>query len=426
MAASLLAPVSSHLVAPCRTPCRASVANAAEWVRRELNTRRRLVFCSAQSPASNAENDKDKKEKTQEQQPNTEPVAPPPAASFAASPEGRDAIMAELDRALSGEESKALWADLESAALRVSRARASYEEMEKKEKELLVLKAELEAAALMEAELAQADAQGELMEKELLALKAELEAAVLMEAELAQADAQLTILTPPSLSHWTHQVEKLEAEVAAAEQAARAAGAALIEARAGGGFQISSAGSGEQTAGKWAASTGTIDDDKERVQSAKAASVAAVAGTVAGLPFLLSQRAQEGGTGLSFLVAAAALAATCALFGVTYRYIVRKDVGNIHLKAGAVGAFGLARGLAQVDSTFSLVSAGSANNGLTDNIMGSVTDGALVPVALSLLEAGEGVLVLALTATALEYCLQTGFLSTFPAESPSTSDSSPK
>ncbi|CAI6004622.1 unnamed protein product [Closterium sp. NIES-64] len=268
----------------------------------------------------------------------------------------------------------------QSAALRVSRARASYEEMEKKEKELLALKAEREAAALMEAELAQADAQ----------------------------------------------VEKLEAEVAAAEQAARAAGAALIEARAGGGFRTSSAGSGEQTAGKWAVSTGTIDDDKERVESAKAATVAAVAGTVAGLPFLLSQRIQEGGTGLSFLVAAAALAATCALFGVTYRYIVRKDMGNIHLKAGAVGAFGLARGLAQVDSTFSLVSAGSANNGLSDDVMGSMTDGALVPVALSLLEAGEGVLVLALTATALEYCLQTGFLSTFPAETSSASDSSPK
>ncbi|CAI5467832.1 unnamed protein product [Closterium sp. Yama58-4] len=373
MAASLLAPVSSHLVVPCRTPCRASVANAAEWGRRELSTRRRLVFCSAQPPASNAENDKDKSDKSQEQQPNIEPIAPPPAASFAASPEGRDAIMAELDRALSGEESKALWAELESAALRVSRARASYEEMEKKEKELLALKAELEAAALMEAELAQADAQ----------------------------------------------VEKLEAEVAAAELAARAAGAALIEARAGGGFRISNAGSGEQTAGKWAESTGSINEDKEREQSAKAAAVAAVAGTVAGLPFLLSQRAQEGGTGLSFLVAAAALAATCALFGVTYRYIVRKDVGNIQLKAGAVGAFGLARGLAQVDTTFSLFSSGSEG-------MGNITDVALVPVALSLLEAGEGVLVLALTATALEYCLQTGFLSSFPAEPPSSSESSSK
>ncbi|GJP30638.1 hypothetical protein CLOM_g4173 [Closterium sp. NIES-68] len=289
--------------------------------------------------------------------------------------------MAELDRALNGEESKALWEDLESAALRVSRARASYEEMEAREKELLALKAELEAAALMEAELAQADAQ----------------------------------------------VEKLEAEVAAAEQAARAAGAALIEARAGSAFRTTSTGSGGQAEGKWAASTGSIDEDKEREQSAKAATVAAVAGTLAGLPFLLSQRAQEEGTGLGFLVAAAALAATCALFGVTYRYIVRKDVGNIQLKAGAVGAFGLARGLAQVDTTFSLVGAGagSAGDGLTV-VTDGIANGALVPVALSLLEAGEGVLVLALTATALEYCLQTGFLSTFPAEPPSSSGASPK
>lgn len=36
------------------------------------------------------------------------------------------------------------------------------------------------------------------------------------------------------------------------------------------------------------------------------------------------------------------------LFGVTYRYIVREDQ-NSHLKSGAVLAFGLVRGLAQVE-----------------------------------------------------------------------------
>lgn len=36
------------------------------------------------------------------------------------------------------------------------------------------------------------------------------------------------------------------------------------------------------------------------------------------------------------------------LFGVTYRYIIRQDQ-NSHLKSGAVLAFGLVRGLAQVD-----------------------------------------------------------------------------
>lgn len=36
------------------------------------------------------------------------------------------------------------------------------------------------------------------------------------------------------------------------------------------------------------------------------------------------------------------------LFGVTYRYIIRQDQ-NLHLNSGAVLAFGLVRGLAQVD-----------------------------------------------------------------------------
>nr|WP_290227776.1 hypothetical protein [Trichocoleus desertorum] len=41
------------------------------------------------------------------------------------------------------------------------------------------------------------------------------------------------------------------------------------------------------------------------------------------------------------------------LFGVTYRYVIRED-HNPHLKSGAVLAFGLVRGLAQVDVGFSL------------------------------------------------------------------------
>ncbi|HEY9648999.1 MAG TPA: hypothetical protein V6C88_21650 [Chroococcidiopsis sp.] len=41
------------------------------------------------------------------------------------------------------------------------------------------------------------------------------------------------------------------------------------------------------------------------------------------------------------------------LFGVTYRYVVRTD-SNPHLKTGAVMAFGLVRGLAQVDVGVSL------------------------------------------------------------------------
>lgn len=41
------------------------------------------------------------------------------------------------------------------------------------------------------------------------------------------------------------------------------------------------------------------------------------------------------------------------LFGVTYRYVVRSD-RNSHLKQGAVLAFGLVRGLAQLDATLTI------------------------------------------------------------------------
>lgn len=47
-------------------------------------------------------------------------------------------------------------------------------------------------------------------------------------------------------------------------------------------------------------------------------------------------------------------------FGVTYRYVVRED-SNVHLSSGAVGAFGLVRGLTQIEadwSTLSLPTAG--------------------------------------------------------------------
>lgn len=47
-------------------------------------------------------------------------------------------------------------------------------------------------------------------------------------------------------------------------------------------------------------------------------------------------------------IAGAIVCLTGFLFGVTYRYIVRQDA-NAQLKMGAVMAFGLVRGLAQVE-----------------------------------------------------------------------------
>jgi hypothetical protein len=56
---------------------------------------------------------------------------------------------------------------------------------------------------------------------------------------------------------------------------------------------------------------------------------------------------------LHWLVGLAIAGFSGLLFGVTYRYIIRQDA-NPQLKAGGVLAFGLVRGLAQIDAGWSL------------------------------------------------------------------------
>lgn len=53
-------------------------------------------------------------------------------------------------------------------------------------------------------------------------------------------------------------------------------------------------------------------------------------------------------TGINGLVSCAIAFLSGFLFGVTYRYVIRDDE-NSHLKTGTVLAFGLVRGLAQLD-----------------------------------------------------------------------------
>lgn len=52
--------------------------------------------------------------------------------------------------------------------------------------------------------------------------------------------------------------------------------------------------------------------------------------------------------GIPFLISLAIAMLAGFLFAVTYRYVIRQDQ-NFHLGSGAVMAFGLVRGLAQVD-----------------------------------------------------------------------------
>ncbi|MBM0740932.1 hypothetical protein JOY44_04750 [Phormidium sp. CLA17] len=52
--------------------------------------------------------------------------------------------------------------------------------------------------------------------------------------------------------------------------------------------------------------------------------------------------------GVTLAVSGAIAVLSGFLFAVTYRYVIRHDQ-NVHLKSGAVAAFGLVRGLAQLD-----------------------------------------------------------------------------
>lgn len=91
----------------------------------------------------------------------------------------------------------------------------------------------------------------------------------------------------------------------------------------------------------------------ERVESLKAGMLAAGVGAIA---FLLTTSMNrwvlpvqfELMYDVSWLVSGAIAIFSGFLFGVTYRYVIRTD-SNSHLKSGAILAFGLVRGLAQVD-----------------------------------------------------------------------------
>lgn len=84
-----------------------------------------------------------------------------------------------------------------------------------------------------------------------------------------------------------------------------------------------------------------IDKDEERLESIKAASVSAIVGTLAGLPISFTQVASSSQlilpVGITFV--------SCALFGVTFRYTIRRDVDNVQLKTGTSAAFGFVKGI---------------------------------------------------------------------------------
>ncbi|KAL4592722.1 hypothetical protein LXL04_005725 [Taraxacum kok-saghyz] len=82
--------------------------------------------------------------------------------------------------------------------------------------------------------------------------------------------------------------------------------------------------------------------NKERFESVKAASISAIVGTIASLPISIAQASDTS----QLILPSAIILISCALFGVTFRYAVRRDLDNFQLKTGTSAAFGFVKGLA--------------------------------------------------------------------------------
>jgi hypothetical protein len=140
----------------------------------------------------------------------------------------------------------------------------------------------------------------------------------------------------------------------------------------------------------------------ERIESIKAGVVASLAVAIAFTGASLLNRLilatrfeplaglQASADGIGFLLSGAIAVIAGVLFGITYRYVVRQDQ-NSHLKSGAVLAFGLVRGLAQID-------------------VGVMTQGVLLPFVVLAL---ESILLFAVARVVLDRTMSNGWVRPF-------------
>ncbi|KAK3030652.1 hypothetical protein RJ639_035856 [Escallonia herrerae] len=140
-----------------------------------------------------------------------------------------------------------------------------------------------------------------------------------------------------------------------------------------------------------------VNKNEERWESIKAASISAVVGTLAGLPISLTQV-----TSFPQLILPSAITlVSCALFGVTFRYAVRRDFDNFQLKNGTAAAFGFVKGLATLGGGPPL----------------ELTAGSLFSHAYSgAIYVSENVLIFVFAAVGLDFCIKMRILSSFPIE----------
>ncbi|KAI3727794.1 hypothetical protein L6452_16414 [Arctium lappa] len=140
-----------------------------------------------------------------------------------------------------------------------------------------------------------------------------------------------------------------------------------------------------------------MNKNKEKLESVKAATISAIVGTLASLPISLTHENDA----FELTVSTAITIIACALYGATFRYAVRRDLDDFHLKTGTSAAFGIVKGVATLDGRPSLEhEAGS--------LLSHAFNGAVC--------VSENVLIFLFAAAGLDICYKMEILSPFPVE----------
>ncbi|XP_020594010.1 uncharacterized protein LOC110034065, partial [Phalaenopsis equestris] len=185
------------------------------------------------------------------------------------------------------------------------------------------------------------------------------------------------------------QLQSRESEIAAAQKE-------LVEAR--GMIEVSErylASDGSDKSFDLTRNNG-IKSEFERLESIKAALVSSSIGTLASLPLSLFQATSF----TVFFLHTAIIFIGTALFGVTFRYTIRRDIDNFQLKTGTSAAFGIIKGLAELE----------AGNHLE---LSKTSLSHFIDVALSV---SESFIIFLVAAIALDFCFKMRILSPFPIE----------
>ncbi|PON73560.1 homer protein [Parasponia andersonii] len=203
--------------------------------------------------------------------------------------------------------------------------------------------------------------------------------------ELAEIERQE--LEAKKMREYINQLESRASEIAECQKEISEARAMVEEAER----SLSQSEDGES----YGEGDAEINKDEERLESVKAASISAIVGTFAGLPISLTQVSSSS----QLILPVAITFVSCALFGVTYRYTIRRDLDDAHLKSGAWAAFGVVKGLAALGAGQPL-----ALN--IESFLSHAFDGAIY--------VSENLLVFVFAAVGLDYCFKARLLSPFP------------